>query len=838
MQPTGSEQRIDARHPPPLQQLPHGLHRLIEDCFDEEQYDHAISLIDQLRAESIRPSSLQIRNLFALSLCSLPRHPQPVASSSKTTLDAPVPVLANLDPLAKLSRSRHRPSHYAISTASRLLLQMGKSWLHPTVASAERIAAQDAQMARYILQALPSYANEDGSNDNDNGNDNGNGNTGSRGEAHQADSVDLEMLGQSTPLARWVRERFETAEDVWDLLSGGQTALDDPRSQQSRLVDEFWLSERERNVVIDHVEGRSRGSAPQRTATEGGAITEGAADGEAWDGQEDPFDDYGSDSDEAAFKDRRMPKHRRAAPASARQTKIRRTTRATAGRNGGKAGAGVEEEEDDDDDDDDPSGRAANLRLTDGAWRTLRVLVELWQSESMSHDQRRSCFTEQFPPSEHRRRLLSSPWRQQAKSGVVGSDLGSSEVRKALDIAFSFASSVPTLWWKHGGGYDRRQLDCEGADRHRAERGWRQREAEGEREDSVQRRVEAASSLLALILAHGKRGLLDKSAVIRGTALRLAHLDLAHVRCLTIKLQRAEPGMLVQCLLAYLALISTAKDTKKRNRKKHGDDDKDDDEVMTIQLHGESIEVRRRFTDEGPSADRLLSALKRGARGDAVLAKVRSWLEDPANVSLQPQANAFVPTGDDAGNGGLPWTCYRALSVTAKEKRKARTQEPPVAAPAPAEGDATAYRVAALLRLHTITEACRTAHVKWFILLCLLEMHQQAHTAAEVSLSQPLARLESEVGESDVAAMVDAIETSLERLDTVLSREVREMQTCIEAMQRYGENEARTGQEEEEESPCRDLSSVAETMEGCRLQLLKVREIGDTLEALRQGWKP
>ncbi|EPQ30401.1 uncharacterized protein PFL1_01927 [Pseudozyma flocculosa PF-1] len=839
--------------PSRIQQLPHGLYQLVEDCFDEEQYDHALSLIDELRAESIRPSESQVRRLFALSLCSLPAHPTTLpVSNAKAPLEQDDRDAAQRRQI-KLLRSRHRPSQCAISTASRLLLQLGKSWLHPTVASARRIAAQDAHFARYILSTLPSHVEDDTAS-----------HTAKRPARASASPDYAEQRDRSTPLARWMQERFKTAEDVWDLLSGGRTASPDPRSQQGRLVDEFWLSDRERRLVEEQVQARaSRTSHRQPAASSSNAASQAHSGPYA----------SASDSDSSSEEGWRASKHT-AATRPVQNNRPMRTSRRGLGR-----------QVDDEDDGEDLDGANPALRLTDGAWRTLRVLVELWQLESSldEQQQQRGCFVDQFPPSEQRKKLLSSPWRQRAKTYAVGSDTGSSEVRKALDVAFSFPGAIPTLWWRDAAAAAKEaDQDTATSERRRAELAWRRRDAQDDLEEAVQRRVEAATALLALMFAHARRSLLDQSAVIRGTAIRLSSLDADDVRRLAIRLQRVEPGMLAESLLAHLALISGSPGSKAEGdgarangggsgRRGKDGGRQDSRGVFVLRLHGTAFYVRRRFVEELTSADRLRSALGRLARQDVVYADVRSWIDEPANAALYRQTDVFAPTNAGGGNDdddsgdedeeGIAWFAYRTLMKHDRRTTALSASPASTLSSSQSSSRSTAHRVGALLRLHTITEQVRTVQIKWFVLLCLMEMHQQATTVLEDLSQTPTSPVNAvaAAADSDVTSIQAAIRSTLPGLEAAIQQDVDEVQLAIDAMHTYEEKankavaaaaasprkdqqskrKAKHGVEDQKEAAAAELPTVGETAKRCEEQVRSIRDLVEVIRVFRSQpeWK-
>lgn len=160
--------------------------RLVQDCLDVEAYEHALEALEHTQACAVVPPIALLRQLFALSLCSLP----PSASG---------------------------PSIQAIVKATNLLSQLSRNWLSST--TSDIVQANNAAVARHVLQALPHHGKR------------------------KRDDVDVDpaLFNQ---IETWVHTRMLTASDVWDLLSGGRTSLS-ARDRRSPLVlDEFWLDQR------------------------------------------------------------------------------------------------------------------------------------------------------------------------------------------------------------------------------------------------------------------------------------------------------------------------------------------------------------------------------------------------------------------------------------------------------------------------------------------------------------------------------------------------------------------------------------------------------------------
>ncbi|PWN50784.1 hypothetical protein IE53DRAFT_78685 [Violaceomyces palustris] len=438
-------------------QLPTNLSQLVDDCFDEEQYDQAVNLLDQLRSRSILPTRTHLAQLFSLSLCSLPeRNTLPTFSSSfrsSATSQARLP---------KTPHSSTRPSPNSI-LASTLLLRRLSQVVEENV---RRGGCDDGggdgdhdhdptliQVSSYISSCLPSHSSvsrppslEPSS---------GKPRSLSAG-LHPHSGSDDDHL-EENPIQTWTESRFLSSRDVWDLLTCTGQASEHLPSPERILVDEFWMTAKEKVKATNEIKRLrlrttlpwnrdSRGKRGKRpklsgsTAKRARGATKVRFEHRKVSSETFPEECSAVSSASVSGEEEEEEKGYPSSP-----------KKRVASNNRGRDD--VEEDEDDD-------LIHGQVELSEGSWRTLDVLVGMWhadmRSRSMSSSSKQGndsrledcSLANQFPKQAQGQPKIFSFGRAKVgrgQSGIKG--MGSTEVGKPLDIVFSFHRSLPVTWW-------------------------------------------------------------------------------------------------------------------------------------------------------------------------------------------------------------------------------------------------------------------------------------------------------------------------------------------------------------------------------------------------------
>lgn len=522
--------------------LSSSLTQLVDDRLDEEQYDQAVELLDQLCTQGVRPNHSQIRKLFALSLCSLA--PEQMASTAPWTHEHQhgklvarsllQPVERGERALQSASRSSDRPSDTAVLQASNLLIKYSQSSsARGSVSNAQKTDV-NAALSRHILECLPSQQLAQTRSD-------------FKGASRTSlAKPDQEDAAGAIAMSKWIEERLLSSEDVWDLLAPGQFNSSSSFDLDTGLWHEFWMDERDQkryqkqilSEASDHKQLEDRLADLQRRKPSANL----------------GYDSSDADSDDSSSSDSPkslvMPKRGKTAKTSAASksrgqkkpaAKKRRTDRFT-----------VAEED------------QAKLKLTEGAWRTLSILLHLWQHtaepEMVEQGQERSLLLWQFKRS-HLSHHSSATARRAAPTTSESTD----QIDRALDIALSFPrvlapfkrateSSQSDL---SGNIVDKSTNINPGSQRliskvAQSELEHRQKAAARLEERRCIERSRTAADLLMQMYTLVKLKQIQHAAFVEGCAERLKHLTTNDIKHLCVPLSAREPLLVAKVLIRYL----------------------------------------------------------------------------------------------------------------------------------------------------------------------------------------------------------------------------------------------------------------------------------------------
>ncbi|SJX63107.1 uncharacterized protein SRS1_13933 [Sporisorium reilianum f. sp. reilianum] len=552
----------------PFTQLASKLVQLVDDRFDEDQYDQAVELLEQLAAEGIRPPKTLLQKLVALSLCSLA--PGQVASTSRWTLDHQLHDIASRlltqhkggsksdrNVIKAASTASDRPSPSAVLKASSLLVRYSQSSAEVDAddpAARSEAERTDALLARQILESLPSQRRPLESSE-----------SASPESQRRGGDEDGDGSFEISSIERWVRDDLRRAEDVWDLLCDRRLSTGkDVDNASLEQVREFWMDDSE----------RKRYQKQLQSGTAGHQRLEDRLKDIRWKKlQADPNSDSSdSSSDGASDEDRlglklSIPRKRASKSSSKRKAAspakpAKRNRSAAAPREGNEA-------------------PQASVRMTEGAWRTLSVLLRLWdraspqsgaasaQSGSTSDDEEPPLLW-QFPRSH------SARHNGRATSKRFPGQDTTDELDRALDVAFSFPSILPAFAPSSTGTeattnlFDTAKAPETRGDAHplssvpEAELVHRQEVGTHNQERLMASRADAAAWLLLSIQGLVKLNYISSIAFTEGMSERLEALQAQEVQCLMLPLLQHEPCLVANVLARYLSDASRTRPDKKR----------------------------------------------------------------------------------------------------------------------------------------------------------------------------------------------------------------------------------------------------------------------------------
>ncbi|TKY89270.1 hypothetical protein EX895_001801 [Sporisorium graminicola] len=554
----------------PFTQLASRLVQLIDDRFDEDQYDQAIELLEQLATDGIRPPKSLFQKLVALSLCSLA--PGQVASTSRWTLDHQLHDIASRlltqhkgssksdrNVTKAASTASDRPSPSAVLKASSLLIRYSRSSRDISaadVASQSDAEHSDALLARQILEALPSRRRPLPSSRT----------ASPESPRRDEDSNSGDRSFEVSSIESWVRDDLRCADDVWDLLchrrfSSGKKVADASLEQ----VSEFWMSGSE----------RKRYQKQLQSCTDGQQRFEDRLDDIRWkklkanqsSDSSDSSSDNDSDDDDSgprlsmSRKRSTKTKSKRESASPAKPTK--RVRLAAPPRDGNEA-------------------QQTNIKMTEGSWRTLHVLLRLWEQTTpnagaastgpgSTPEEDEPPLLWQFPRS-HSSRLSGRPMSKRL-TGLDTTD----ELDRALDVAFSFPSILSAyIPSSTGNGATANLFDTANAAETRgdsrpfsavpeAELMHRQEVGERKEERLMAIRAETAAWLLSSIYRLAKLNYISSIAFTEGMSERMEALQAPEVQCLVLSLLQQQPGLVATVLARYLSDVSRTRPDKKRS---------------------------------------------------------------------------------------------------------------------------------------------------------------------------------------------------------------------------------------------------------------------------------
>lgn len=567
----------------PFTQLPSALAQLVDDRFDEDQYDQAVDLLDQLKAEGVTPPKSLLQKLVALSLCSLA--PGQVASTSRWTLDhqlhdissrlltQPKDRKGGQNAMKAASAASDKPSPSAVLKASSLLIQYSRLGADITGQDTDSQAKNDrgeCMLARHILEALPSQrkplqipsrsVSPELSR------------KGRRGSA-RLDDDDHDASFNLSSIERWVRNDLHRAEDVWDLLCDRR--FSNPTEVETVAlgrVSEFWMNDAERKRYQKQLQFAS--TSHKRLEDRLKEIRWEKLNGaQSSDSSDTDSDDASDDDDDLGL---RVSLPGRGAKRSSAKSKGKGKTASSPEKPAkririAKPAAPVR---------DDDEAHQSKVKMTEGAWRTLPVLLRLWdratpQSTAASVEATAASDDEpallwQFPRSHSARQNGRSAARAAPAKDTTD------EIGRALDVAFSFPNVLPayapattgteattnlfdTAKSLHTRG-DARLFSSvpEGELVHRQEVG------DQKEERLMALRAISAAWLLASIFRLVKLDHISPVAFTEGVSERIGALQGPEVQYLMLPLLTKEPFVVASTLAAYLGDASRTRPDKAR----------------------------------------------------------------------------------------------------------------------------------------------------------------------------------------------------------------------------------------------------------------------------------
>ena len=566
----------------PFNQLASSLSQLVDDRFDEDQHDQAVDLLEQLKAEDVQPSTGSIQKLVALSLCSLA--PGQVASTSRWTLhhqlrDIAARLLAqpktnknDRNALKAASAASDRPSPSAVLKASSLLVQYSEASATTAVTDGHAEASEERQrksslLARHILESLPSRRKPLELPQADSPDSPQRARRGSQSDSDHDGSFEISSI------ERWVRDDLHRAEDVWDLLCGRRFSNPTEVEEVSlQRVSEFWMSDSERRRYQKQLQASS--SSYQRLEDKLREIRWKKLNGGPNTDSSDSDSDNASDEDlliglsipGCSTKRPAKSKGRSKADSSPNKpSKRARTARS--------AGTKQDEEE----------AGATPVKLTEGAWRTLSVLLQLWERASpriATADLKADSEAAEEPPL-----LWQFPSIHQAKqtgrsaSRSTTSQADTDDISRALDVAFSFPGILPAFAPSSASTETATDLfetakstDTRGHARPfssvpEAELVHRREVANQNKERIMAARAETAACLLDAIFNLVQRKYISSVAFMEGCSERMEALRAQEVQYLMLSLLSRKPYVVASVLTAYLQDATRTRPDKKSSAK-------------------------------------------------------------------------------------------------------------------------------------------------------------------------------------------------------------------------------------------------------------------------------
>ncbi|CCF52458.1 hypothetical protein NDA14_002204 [Ustilago hordei] len=541
----------------PFIQLPLSLAQLVDDRFDEDQHDQAVDLLEQLTTERIKPSKSLIQKLVALSLCSL--DPGQLTSTSRWTLDHQLHDIAarllthskrnksDRDVIKAASAASDRPSQTAVLKATSLLLL--QRCRHSS--SLDVSGHDNCMLARHVLEAFPSRRKPLETPMVESSKSPRRANTSL---PHSDQGHDDGSFEQSS-IERWIRTNLHRAEDIWDLLCNHRFSSPVESEEVSPdQVAEFWMNDAERRRYQRQLQTAT--SSQQRLEDQLRQLQRRRSD------HASPSDSDGEDtSADDDLPDLRIPgrsKKRPLQPKTQRQKKPSPAKPLKRARSSKPAPL-------------DSQGREASNRqicMTEGAWRTLAVLLVLWRDSSLLTTSANGNMNDdkadappllwQFPGSH----AAQSTTRLKSKA-AANSD-GTDDIDRALDVAFSFPRVLPAYALSSSETkaasdlFDTATSNETRGDARRissvsqAELLHRQRLTHQKEERSMAVRAETAAQLLLSVYDLVERRYINPVAFVEGITDRIKLLRANALHYLMLPLLDCQPFVVAKVLSSYL----------------------------------------------------------------------------------------------------------------------------------------------------------------------------------------------------------------------------------------------------------------------------------------------
>ncbi|CDS00134.1 uncharacterized protein SPSC_06603 [Sporisorium scitamineum] len=781
----------------PFTQLTSKLVQLVDDRFDEDQYDQAVELLEQLAAEGIRPPKSLLQKLVALSLCSLA--PGQVASTSRWTLDHQLHDISsrlltqhngsgksNRNVMKAASTASDRPSPSAVLKASSLLMQYS---LSSADVSADDAAAQseaerkDALLARQILKSLPSQRRPLKSS-----------RSASPDSPRRSHDGDHDGSFEVSSIERWVRDQLRCAEDVWDLLCDRRLSSGkDTTNASLEQVREFWMNDSE----------RKRYQKQLQSCTTGHERLEDRLKDIRWkklkavpssDSSDSSSDDASNDDDIAprlsvSRKRSTSPHSRRKGASPAKPAK--RVRPAATPR-------------------DEYEAQQTNIKMTEGAWRTLSVLLRLWDRASpqgvaasagpVSEPEEEPPLLWQFPRS-HSARRNGRPTSKR----FTGSDT-TDELDRALDVAFSFPSILPA--------YKPSSTDTEATTNlfdtakspetrgdarlfssvPEAELIHRQEVGNHKEERLMATRADAAAWLLSSIYGLVKLKYISSIAFIEGMSERLETLQASEVQCLIQPLLSQQPCLVVNVLARYLSNASRTRPDKKRSP-----------DPVTFRFDGQgeitmdaTLPYAMPHEEAATTMLRDCSNRRQDRNAKAVLQYLslnKLELDDAANSSLA----LTYPSKAESRKQSVVRKSRRHVKVESDARKagkmKTKVEGAEAAAVVTEEMKKDGLVAYAFVRVVQMEARDRTNQMKLLIARALVTMHTEAsHTKQELdangtsafsSQQQRADRKDSKALEAESASQRRGVQLYLTRLLKALEHDAVDFRSCLSTMKTH-----------------------------------------------------
>ncbi|KAJ9479350.1 hypothetical protein PHBOTO_002830 [Pseudozyma hubeiensis] len=564
----------------PFTQLAPALVQLVNDRFDEDQYDQAVELLEQLRVEGVRPPQNLIQKLVGLSLCSLA--PGQMASSSRWTLDHQLhDIAARLSTQHKGSRgdsnvmkaasaTSDRPSKSAVLKASSLLVQYARPGARTSSKDTKGQPVAECKaslLARHVLESFPSkrkplQSSKPVSPDPS---------RRTRRDSERPDDREHDESFDVSPLEQWIRDHLYESSDVWDLLSGRRFSQGTDVDETSLgRISEFWMNKSERKRYQKELQACAL--SEQRLEDRLKDIRWKKLNGALNSDSSDLDSDYASDeqnsnlklSVSAAKRSAESTNKRKASPSSEQAVKRRQLASKL-------EGPFPRQDEE----------NRTMIKLTEGAWRTLSVLLCLWDLASPS---RTLPNIETSPLSDNEPPLLwQFPHDHQAgrngrsTSKAPPSGHATAEIDRALNVAFSFPQILPAYTSVSSAGpavasnlFDGAKSSGMRGDArpfasvHEAELLHRQEVGSQKQEDLTAARADTAAWLLVSMYGLAKLDYISAVALIEGMSERMEALQANEIRHLAVSLLIKEPYLIARVLVRSLTDTTLTRPDKKR----------------------------------------------------------------------------------------------------------------------------------------------------------------------------------------------------------------------------------------------------------------------------------